>query len=253
MIKINKSSEPPSVLKNNCVEWTKKLDDAVNKYGEYSKIPKEEKDKLLKHYRSKDIQSELSKASYGKCVFCECIPSEGGNLEVEHFAPKSLYHNLAFDWDNLLPVCRKCNESKFNHDTIKEPILNPSLDETENYIDFMDLTMQAKGENEYYKIAELTIEVCNLNGIRLLKSRAELLIRLSGYQQTLAKSLKEIEQSSTERIKLNKTRSLRDSIEIIEELGNKCEKYSLFSKRFLEKSKEYLKAKEILSNINNNN
>ena len=66
-------------------------------------------------------------------------------------------------------------------------------------------------------------------------------------------SLKEIEQASTERIKSNKIRKLKESIETIEELGDKSEKYSLFSKRFLEKSQEYFEAKEILNNINNDN
>ena len=70
MIRIIKSSEPPSVLKDNCSEWTKNLDDAVNKYGAYSKIPKDEKEKLLKYYRLKEIQDELAKASYRKCAFC---------------------------------------------------------------------------------------------------------------------------------------------------------------------------------------
>lgn len=253
MIRIIKSSEPPSVLKDNCSEWTKNLDDAVNKYGAYSKIPKAEKEKLLKYYRLKEIQDELAKASYRKCAFCECIPSEGGNLEVEHFAPKSLYHKLTFEWDNLLPICRKCNDSKSNHDTIKEPILNPSIDDTEKYIDFNLINMVAKGDTEYYEKASLTIDVCSLNGTRLLKARADLLVRLSEYQQKLSQCLKEIEQASTERIKSNKIRKLKESIETIEELGDKSEKYSLFSKRFLEKSQEYFEAKEILNNINNDN
>lgn len=250
MIRINKPSEPPRVLKDNCIEWTKNLDNAVNKYGKYSEIPKDEKEKLLKFYRLKDIQDELSKSSYKKCSFCECIPSEGGNLEVEHFAPKSLYHKLAFEWSNLLPICRKCNESKSDHDTIQEPILNPSNEDTEKYIDFDLISMVGKIETECYEKARLTIEVCSLNGTRLLKSRAELLVRLTEYQQKLTEYSKEIEQAPTDRIKKNKIRKLKESIETIDSLSDRSEKYSLFTKRFLEKSQEYLKAKDILNNDN---
>lgn len=51
MIKINKSLEPPIILKNNAKKWTKDLDEAVKKYGGYSKIPRDEKEKLLKFYK----------------------------------------------------------------------------------------------------------------------------------------------------------------------------------------------------------
>lgn len=249
MIRITKSSDPPNILKENGNIWTKNLDDAVNKYGTYSKIPKAEKEKLLKYYRVKEIQDELAKASYGKCAFCECIPSEGGNLEVEHFIPKSLNHKLTFEWSNLLPVCRKCNDSKSNHDTVKEPILNPSIDDTERYIDFEYIRMIAKKGTEYYEQALLTIEVCSLNGSRLLRARADILIRLSEYEQKLPQCLKEIEAATTDRVKSNRIRNLKESIETIERLGDKCEKYSLFSKRFLENSQEYVEAKRILNNI----
>lgn len=248
MIKIIKPFEPPIVLKNNCIEWTKNLDDAVNKYGGYSNIPKVEKEKLLRFYRLKDIQNELSNASYNKCAFCECIPSEGGNLEVEHFAPKSLYHKLAFEWNNLLPICRKCNDSKSDHDTIKEPILNPSIEDAEKYIDFNLINIVAKQETECYEKALLTIEVCSLNRTSLLRARADLLVRLSEYQEKLSECLKEIEQAPTIRIRKNKIRKLKESIETIETLRNKSEKYSLFSKRFLDGCHEYLKAKEIINN-----
>lgn len=247
MIKINKSIIPPKILATNCESWTKKLDDAVQKYGEYSQIPDNEKEKLIRHYRHTDIQEELAKASYRKCAFCESIPSESGNLEVEHFAPKSLYHKLTFDWDNLLPICRKCNDSKSNHDTLKEPILNPSIIDAENYVDFDFITMIPEEKVENLKEVELTIEVCSLNAPRLLRARSELLVRLSEYQQRLEEYLREIEQAPTERIKSNKIRKLRDSIETIETLAVETEKYSLFSKKFLEKNKTYLQAKKVLN------
>ena len=33
-------------------------------------------------------------------------------MEVEHFHPKSLYPNEVISWENLLPICKRCNSSK---------------------------------------------------------------------------------------------------------------------------------------------
>lgn len=96
MIKVNKPSEPPKILLNNNEKWTNDLISAVEKYGSYKDIPRDVKERLLKYYKHKDIQKILFDSSYRKCVFCECKPAEGGNIEVEHFAPKSLYPNLTF-------------------------------------------------------------------------------------------------------------------------------------------------------------
>ncbi|MBO0939693.1 aminoglycoside phosphotransferase [Fibrella sp. HMF5335] len=43
-----------------------------------------------------------------RCHYCE--DSEGDS--VEHHAPKSLYPNLCFDWDNFLYACTSCNRPK---------------------------------------------------------------------------------------------------------------------------------------------
>lgn len=249
MIKINKSINPPDILMKNSGEWTKNLKDAIDKYGGYKKIPKDEKDKLLRFYRHREIQKKLEEASCKKCSFCECVPSEGGNLEVEHFAPKSIYPELAFEWDNLLPACSKCNQSKTNHDTIKKPILNPAVDNVEECLDFNYINIIAKEGTSLYNKACLTIDICGLNTIRLWKPRSEILITLSAYEKNLKDFLEEFKEASTERIKKNKIRRLRESVEIIESLSDRREKYSLFSKKFLEKSEVFLEAKNIIENF----
>ena len=55
MIKIQKPAAP-QVLVNNKATWTQNLLDAIATYGEYSKIPESEINRLLSHYRHKDIQ-----------------------------------------------------------------------------------------------------------------------------------------------------------------------------------------------------
>lgn len=246
MIKINKSKNPPNILKENKEKWTNNLIDAVKKYGKYSNIPKEEREKLLKFYRSKEIQEALSSSSFGKCAFCECIPSESGNLEVEHFAPKSIYYDLAFEWDNFLPVCRKCNGAKSAHDTIKETIVNPSKENPEDFFDFNYISMISSTNSPDKRKSERTIEVCNLNATRLVKARADLLINLTNYIKHLKDWINEFENVDTEVKKKHRIIKLRDSIEMIENLASEKEKYSFYSKNFLEKNQIYIKAKNII-------
>ena len=141
MIYISKDKNPPPVLLENADMWTKELKDYITLYGGYAKIPKEIKDAMWLHYRHPSIKERLFASSHYKCAFCETKPGESGNIEVEHFIPKSLYPDFAFDWNNFLPVCRKCNESKRSHDTKKEPIVNPSIEDPEKIFkyNFLDI------------------------------------------------------------------------------------------------------------------
>jgi len=245
MIKINKSDTTPKILIDNKGKWTSALIEAVKQYGGYAKIPKVQKEKLLQHYRHDDIQRELFKCSHNKCVFCECIPSEGGNIEVEHFAPKSIYHELTFEWDNLLPVCRKCNEAKSDYDTVTEPIVNPSKEDPEEYFTYNFLNLEPSSDTPSLKMSQTTIKVCNLNSTRLFKARADLLYNLSVYQEGLKSWLLEIENVDSTLKKKNRILKLIDSIDAIEMLGNKEEKYSAFCKAYLANSKAYKQAKII--------
>jgi len=249
MIKINKPETPPKILLDNKEKWTNALIDTVQQYGEYSKIPKEKKKKLLQHYRHDEIQRALFQCSYNKCAFCECIPSEGGNIEVEHFAPKSIYPGLAFEWDNFLPVCRKCNESKSNFDTVKEPIINPSKEEAEKYFDFNLINIIPSCDTPKLKIAQRTIEVCNLNSTRLFRVRADLLCSLSIYEAQLSSWLQEIESADTQLKKTNRIMKLINSIDAIDLLSREEEKYSAFCKKFLSKSEIYKQAKIVIKDF----
>ena len=180
MIKIQKPAAP-QVLVNNKATWTQNLLDAIDTYGEYSKIPESEKNRLLSHYRHKDIQDALFASSHHKCAFCECIPGESSHIEVEHFEPKSLYPDLAFEWDNLLPTCRRCNEEKSDADTRSNPIINPAIEDPEQLLTYSFLRIKPlAGSGQEHK-AQQTIDVCNLNCERLYKARSELMKSITEY------------------------------------------------------------------------
>jgi uncharacterized protein (TIGR02646 family) len=81
------------------------------------------------------ITQTLLLMSFDKCCFCETkLNEESKYLEVEHFHPKSLYPDEVVSWTNLLPICKRCNGKKWNHDTKLEPIIHPVKDNPKKII-----------------------------------------------------------------------------------------------------------------------
>lgn len=232
---------------DNKTTWLGDLKAAIASYGSYKKIPEKEKQKLISHYRNDFVRSALIKSSFGKCAFCECIPSEGGNVEIEHFKPKSIYPDLTFEWINFLPSCRKCNGSKDSHDTGAEPIINPYDTDPKDVFYFKDIEIKAI-ESPLKESADKTIEVCGLNTVRLWKPRAEILVSLRIFSRAIEEALEELENADTERKKINRVKKLREAVETIETLTLSGEKYSSFCHHFLESSEVYHNAKQLLEN-----
>ena len=232
---------------DNKATWLADLKAAIASYGSYKNIPEKEKQKLISHYRNDFVRSALIKSSFGKCAFCECIPSEGGNVEIEHFKPKSIYPDLTFEWINFLPACRKCNGSKDSHDTGVEPIINPYDTDPKDVFYFEDIEIKSV-ESPLKESANKTIEVCGLNTVRLWKPRAEILVSLRVFSRAIEEALEELKNADTERKKVNKVRKLREAIDTIETLTLSGEKYSSFCCHFLENSEIYHTAKKFLEN-----
>lgn len=246
MIKLHREPEPQFMIDNKAT-WLGDLKAAIAQYGSYEKVPEKEKQKLISHYRNDFVRNALIKSSFGKCAFCECIPSEGGNVEIEHFKPKSIYPDLTFEWINFLPSCRKCNSSKDSHDTGVEPIINPYDTDPKDIFYFEDI--EIKSVNSSLKeSADKTIEVCGLNTVRLWKPRAEILVSLRIFSRAIKEALEEHENADTERKKLNKVKKIREAVETIETLTFSGEKYSSFCRHFLENSGVYHNAKQLLEN-----
>lgn len=244
MIHIEKDKTPPSILVQNKYKWTEELKNNIAKYGDYEKIPLSIKNAMWVHYRHHDIKEKLFASSHQKCAFCEAKPAESGNIEVEHFKPKSLYPELAFEWDNFLPVCRKCNDSKSNHDTGKEPIVDPSSDDPETIFTYNFINIVPKDDKN--EIATKTIEICDLNSERLYEARAKLLKALCSHEKQVKAWVKEILSADTDRKRINRINRLRDSMEILEGLINSEQPYAGFCRFFLNNSNVYQEAKKII-------
>lgn len=131
---------------------------------------------LLERYRNSsarvwnndELKTALLLSSHGKCSFCECsLTSEAMYMEVEHFHYKDKYPDGVIEWENLLPVCKRCNVSKGTHDVVAEPIVNPFIDDPRSHLDFKLYRFSGRDE-----IGSNTIEVVSLNDSeRAVKAR----------------------------------------------------------------------------------
>lgn len=252
MIKIQKQ-DIPQILIDNQEIWTKQLTDAINKYGEYSKIPDSEKNHLISHYRHKDIQNALSISSHGKCAFCECKPGESSNIEVEHFEPKSRYPDLTFKWDNLLPACRKCNEAKLDFDTHTTPIINPSKENPEALLTYDNVRIAPLPNSGEEQKAQDTIDVCNLNCPRLYKARSELMVSMTEYFDEVREKIKLISEADTPQKRKYRITKLNNSIETIDSLLDESNTYSGYCRWLVTTFPEYQTAKQLISDIISDN
>lgn len=247
MIKIRKKDAPQVLIDNQAI-WTQNFQNAIDNYGGYDKVPKDIKEAMLCHYRHKDIQSVLAESSHYKCAFCECKPGESGNIEVEHFEPKSLYPQKAFEWNNLLPACRKCNEAKLDFDTGKEPIINPAIEEPEELLTYRFIEIcPVVGSGDEEK-AKNTIEVCNLNSPRLYEARSAVMIAITEYVDELRGKIALIDEADSSRKKSMRINKLRNSIEILDKLLQDDSAYSGYCRWFVAQQPEYKEAKRIVEN-----
>lgn len=105
------------------------------------------------------ITEQLLKMSSEKCCFCETkVYEESKYMEVEHFHPKSLYPDEVLLWDNLLPICKRCNGKKSDHDTKNEPIIHPVRDNPKAHLKLRNYRFR-----DLSKLGKCTIDVTDLN------------------------------------------------------------------------------------------
>lgn len=70
-------------------------------------------------YRSnewKQLRYRVLKKYGSSCMLCNVSAKSGVQIHVDHIKPRSLYPELAFNFDNLQVLCSMCNEGKSNKD-----------------------------------------------------------------------------------------------------------------------------------------
>lgn len=176
MIRIHKSTPAPAKLSGDGVAAAAQLtaDFAANQllYTSRTGVPNKSVRKFdfdNSIYGDADVKQRLITDQHDKCCFCEGKFSDHSFGDVEHYRPKKAYKKrgdkkltypgyywLAYDWNNLMYSCEKCNRKhkrndfplnneatrKRNHlnanllsaeDTL---LINPNLEDPSIYITF---------------------------------------------------------------------------------------------------------------------
>lgn len=117
-------------------------------------------DHKLAVWRDSYIIKRLLEMSHSKCCYCECVVDEESKyMEVEHFHHKDQYEDEVVKWDNLLPSCKTCNVQKGAHDTIENPIINPTKQDPKDHLSFY--CYQLRGKTDLGKMTETVLDLNN--------------------------------------------------------------------------------------------
>ncbi len=178
------------------------------------------KHKVTAHYKHPQVKMVLEKLFYDKCAYCESRPTASNPWDVEHYRPKGRvaerkdhpgYYWLAYEWKNLFPACKFCNQKRKDapryddpqklpaqgkldqfpvedennramspaHDlTLETPLLlYPCLDKPEKHLTY-DVQGQIHPIDEKDRHATETIRICHLRRRRLRDDRARIVIRV---------------------------------------------------------------------------
>ncbi|PFI60711.1 HNH endonuclease [Priestia megaterium] len=105
------------------------------------------------------ITNPLQKMSNNKCCFCECkLGEEGKYMQVEHFYPKNIYEDKVVDWNNLLPICMRCNTHKGSYDTYVNEIIDPTILNPPDHLYLSKYRLKGKDD-----LGKLTVKILDLN------------------------------------------------------------------------------------------
>ncbi|MEI6332935.1 MAG: hypothetical protein WCS87_00120 [Methylococcaceae bacterium] len=198
MIKITIPTVIPDILQNRGTALTK---ENCNLYladtGSYD-TGKKKFNFLSEVYGCAEVKNALITAQNAKCCYCESKPLATSYGAVEHFRPKGAsiqekkqnkiypgYYWLAYDWENLLFICTRCNINKGSYFPLENPtkraknhsqsisaeiplFIHPALDKPlEHLIFHMEAVVGLTDKGE------ATIKYMELNRQDLFESRLE--------------------------------------------------------------------------------
>lgn len=134
MIRITRPTEAPEVLLE---EGDKETQSMCQEYDDNHSHYQSGERKLefdRKIYADESVKEALKTAQHEKCCYCETKFGATSYGAVEHFRPKGEmrqkkgagrllpgYYWLAFNWENLLVICEKCNTNKGSLFPLEDP------------------------------------------------------------------------------------------------------------------------------------
>lgn len=175
----------PKVLKKNGTNWTINLLISINQYNsDPTKENKNAKENAESKYNHPEVKKALKDMFSGKCAYCESYVLHIDYGDIEHFAPKSIYPHLCYDWDNLLLSCGICNGpsfkgNKYPTETQNGPFVNPTKEDPNEFFEYIyDYEVGIaliKPKNHRGATTEIDL---GLNRVELVKNRSEKLKKI---------------------------------------------------------------------------
>ena len=114
----------PKCLEEKAESWTNKLIEKRKENPKYWNWH-EYKNEKVEHI----LTIVLSELTNKHCSYCDIRPLVKGGIKpsIDHFKPKSLFPELAFEWSNLFLSCYQCQEYKGSKYPETEPLKPDNL------------------------------------------------------------------------------------------------------------------------------
>jgi len=125
--------------------------------------PSPKKKDWKRHMFWQKCQKDLYQAYRGICAYtCEYMPQMTAKGSVDHFLPKSIYPNLAYEWSNYRLTSQKVNSYKSDNIGLTDPFI---IKHGWFILEFPDCMVRAGNGLSSTDIAtvERTIDVLKLN------------------------------------------------------------------------------------------
>lgn len=71
-------------------------------------------DTFLQSTAWKELRRKVIEKFGAKCLCCGHIPNIPEKINIDHIKPRKLFPELALVFDNLQPLCGRCNKAKGN-------------------------------------------------------------------------------------------------------------------------------------------
>ena len=163
MIHVNQGTKPQVLLANEQAWTDEYLEWSQNRVG-----PEPQR------YRHPQIRSALEAETHSKCAYCEGLVKGVAYTHIEHKLPKKNHPKMVCAWENLTVACPKCNTNKGGYDEPKCPLLDPYVDDVENWVAFYGSLALSRGGPR----SRATITRLGLNRMDLVHERGQAIIQL---------------------------------------------------------------------------
>ncbi len=134
MIHLDKPNDaPPVLLRRGATVTLKNCEAYVRNRAAYDS-GKLKFDVHTNIYGSSQVRKALKKFQHNKCCYCESRHLATSASRIDHFRPHGAvrqgkgsrrlypgYYWLAYDWDNLVISCEKCNRMKSDYFPLEKP------------------------------------------------------------------------------------------------------------------------------------